>query len=335
MPLFQDLDITFRLDELEVIEHSDRFFGEVEPYVVAVFFKIDGEGYNAFLRIANTQPPLEGTTQVVETSEVQLQLLSVPDDQEPFIAFAPGAILRGESLAGGETMDVSDIAFATTLQPVPLVIDVLGIADLRDILEGLSDVVLDALLGGEDVSLLNLVFDTFSEVVADLVGLDEDVDACPPGDEDLGEFMDAIEAEFNALIPGTVGGVFQMMENDDYDEDDVTAIRDAVRDLIAQTINDVTNSVTRVNPIPDADSVDVNEDEAFWAIAGALFLRFDPVFWFVAIVGVLWAANDDSVGDPVVRQFDHTTIDAGGETFSNTRAQDDNRWRLRGAVDVG
>jgi hypothetical protein len=333
MPRFEDLDITFRLDSIAVDVHADRWFG-VEPYVIPVFFKIDGEGYNAFLRFFNTQPPEPGTTQVVETSEVQLQLLSLRDDGQPLIEVPPGPILRGVEVSSGETLDVSDIAVETSLQPVPLVIDVLGLFDLEDILNGLSDFVIQTVLEGLDVDVLNLVSENVSEVVARLLGLDEELDVCPPADLDPSELINAVEAEFNALIPGTVGGVFAVMENDDFDEDDAVTIQGSIHDLVAQTVEDITNSVTRVNPIPDFGEEDVDRDAVFWEIAGDLFLRLDPGFWFITLVGWMWAALDEPIGVMTPR-FDHEALESGDQDFSETLTGADNTWTVSGIVEVG
>lgn len=333
MPLFQDLDVEFRLDTLTVVEHSDRFFGGVEPYVIPLFFKLDGERYSAILRILNTQPPDEGTTEVVETSSVQFELESDPE-RDPLILLPPGPILFDDTLESGDELDISRIAITTTLQPVPLVIDLAGVANLRQILEALAAApVLQEILEGTPIDALNLTLQGISEVVAAALGLDETLETCPDFDIETEGLIERIEAELNSLIPGTIGGVFVAMENDDFDEDDVVTIRNTVRNEIRRTLNDITDSVTRVNPIPDPDPAAVDRDALFSNVVGDLFFRCDPVFWFVAIVGFLWASADEFVGFHL-QQFDHMTIDPAGNTFGAEMAGSENLWQITGTLAV-
>ena len=332
MAIFQDVDIELRLDTLSVEVHSDRFGTGAEPYVIPVFFKIDGESYSATLRIFNTQPPREGTTQVVETTPIQMVLEADPF-HVPTVFFPPGPILFNQTLEAGDDMNVSNIAFQTTLRPIPLVIDVLGLFDLRDILESLLLPVVEETLEGQSVDLLNFTFEGISDLLGAALGLDETLEGCPRLDVDTEGFIDAIEAEMNALLPGTAGGAFVAMENDDYDEDDVLAMQRSVRDEIVQILNDTTDSVTRVNPIPDTSEDDVDQGALVLNIAGDLFLRCDPWFWFIASVGVLWAANDEFVGFHL-EQFDHLAIGAADIPFSADLEGSENLWRLDGRLVV-
>ena len=312
MPIFQDLEIELRLDTLSVQVHSDRFGTGAEPYIVPVFFKIDGDAYSAILRIFNTQPPREGSTQVVETTPVQFVLESDPF-HEPTTFFPPGPILFNQTLVAGDSMDLSNIAFRTTLRPIPLVIDVLGLFDLREIMEALLLPVLQETVDGQPVDLLNLTLEGISELLGAALGLDETLEACPLLDVDTEEFLNAIEAEMRSLIPGTVGGAFVAMENDDWDEDDVQTMQRSIREEIVKVLNDTTDSVTRVNPIPDTSEDDVDQDALVLNIILDLFLRFDPLFWFIATGGffsslLLLASNDEFVDFAYV-DFDHTRID--------------------------
>ena len=331
MPIFQDLDVELRLDTLSVEEHSDRFGTGAEPYVVPVFFKIDGEAYSAILRIFNTQPPREGSAQVVETTQVQLVLESDPF-HEPTTFFPPGPILFDQTLVAGDSMDVSNIAFPTTLRPIPLVIDLGGLVDLRSILEALLVPVVSDFLDSDPVNLLNLTFDGISEVLGGALGLDEMLEACPDLELDIEGFLNTIEAELRSLIPGTIGGAFIAMENDDWDEDDVQTMQRSIRDEIVQVLNDTTDSVTRVNPIPEVPSEDdIDRDALLFNIILDLFVRFDPVFWFVATVGgLLLASNDEFVG-VAVRPFDHRSID-GDTPFNDRLKGSENVWHLEGRL---
>jgi hypothetical protein len=98
-------------------------------------------------------------------------------------------------------------------------------------------------------------------------------------------------------------------------------------------INDITNTVTRVNPIPDTDNLTVGQDALFWDVVDDLFLRLDPVSWFMSTAGALWAANDDLVGVHL-QQFNHLDIDAAGNDFSRLLTSEDNSWRLNGKLEV-
>ena len=176
MAIFEDIDINFQLDTISVEEVADRWFG-VEPYVIPIFFKIDGERYSAFLRIFNTQPADEGTTEVTETTPIQLDLESTPEDR-PHIFIPRGSILRADAvdMEAGEELDVSDVQFETTLRPIPLVIDVLGLFTLEGILNG---PIFTELLNTSKMEVLNLAFEGASGFLAAALGLDEALDACP------------------------------------------------------------------------------------------------------------------------------------------------------------
>lgn len=359
MAIFQNININFKLDKLRILEYSDRFGGMVEPYVISLFFKIDGERYSAFLRISNTQDPQPGTTQVVETSLLQLQLLADPD-QQPLIRFPIGPILRNINIVPVPqpdsslfyVMDISHIEFPTTLQPIPLVIDVLGLFDLGDILNGLAGLpILQELLDDENIGILNLAFENASGFLSGILGLNEELDSCPEIDLDNEAFMNNIEAQFHCLLPGTVGGVFLLMENDDFDENDIATIRDTLRDEIKETINNITNSVTRVNPIPETDNLAVDEGALFIEIFLDLVLRWDPVFlsYITSIfilslltggaTSVFASGFDDYIGY-MLQQYDHRNIGTVGVQFSDVMQggsnlwEGVNRWELTGKVEV-
>lgn len=332
MPILQSLDLRYKLQKLEIKKASDRWFG-VEPYVIPMFFKVDGDRFSAFLRLLNTQPPDEGTTQVVETRAVQLQLTADPE-HEPTISMPSGPILRSDihDLDAGDEMSASDldVKFDTTLKPIPLVIEVLGLFNLNDILEKLRDPVAKLILEASgEVELINLAVESVSDYVAKFMGLDEELETCPGLDVDVDEMINQIEADFESLIPGTIGGVFVMMENDDFDEDDVAAVQGVLVGFLKDTLNDATDSVALVNPIPEVD-IDpaAAADALIWDIAGALLFRFDPWAWCILTKGWLWGAPDDMVGF-VERHFTHMDIGEDDKTFSETPEEaDGNKWKL-------
>ena len=63
------------------------------------------------------------------------------------------------------------------------------------------------------------------------------------------------------------------------------------------------------------DAIDVDQTALVVNIAGDLFLRCDPWFWFIATVGTICAANDEFVGFHL-QQYNHLTIVPGGDTFN-------------------
>ena len=362
MALFQDRDIVLGLDKLRVEASFDRF-GGVEPEIIAIFFKIDGHQYKAYLRLWNTQPPEEGTTQVEETTSVQLQLLSEPNSQEPWIYFPPGNIYRPELYQGidfsngglfpDDEMDISYIRCETTLSPIPLCIDVGGLFDLADISDILPELpIVSESIEEDPIDLLNTLFVALSTFVANVLGLDEEIDGCPAFD--LDELLNQIEAQFNCLIPGTIGGVFVVMENDDFGEDDLVVIRDTITNEIVQNINDITNSVTRINPIPETEGLEnqIDRDKLMWDIAKDLLFRFDPQIWLAATVGEIYiGSQDDVIGDFMI-VYDHLTLPAESTDFSESVSaittdgyiwvppavpvpiQGGNRWTIHGKLEI-
>ena len=122
-----------------------------------------------------------------------------------------------------------------------------------------------------------------------------------------------------------------MQENDDFDEDDVETVRATVRRALEGAINDITNSVARVNPIPETDEITVDQDALFWELLGDLFSRLDPGFWFSNTIGLLWGGSDEHVG-MVLQKFDHTTI-GDGRGFSVQRTGENNTWVLSGRIE--
>jgi hypothetical protein len=325
MAIFNDLDINFRLDNLEVQEHSDRWAG-VEPYVIPVFFKIDGDKYKATLHVANNDS---------SDSLITFDLKSQPAEHDPVIFTPPGPLLSGnEQLEDGDQLDLTNIAFATTLKPIPLDLDIAGVIGLDDILEKLSAPVIAEVIDGVVVDLLNVGFNGISDLLGAALGLDETLESCPDLDVDVAEFLNTVDVVLKTLIPGTVGGVFAAMENDAFDEDDVATVQTTLRSEIVDVINELTDTVTLENPVPDEDAATVDQDALQWRIIGDLFFRFDPLFWWVMTAWILYATPDDFIGYHI-QTFDHTSIDVDSDNiFAKELEGDDNRWRLQGSLTV-
>jgi hypothetical protein len=337
MALFHNVPIHFTLTKLRVFEHYDRWSG-VEPYVIPVFFKIDGDRYSAVLRVFNTQPADEDTTEVTETTPIQFELETNPEDNPP-IFFPASNILRParqQDIQNDEEIDISDIELTTILRPIPFRIDILGIWDLIDLLH---QPIVTATLDGFPTGLLNLAFDGVSELIGKAVGLDEEFDSCP--DIEWSEdFINAIEAQFEGLIPGTVGGLFVVMENDDMDEDDVRVMQDSIVVILREQINNITNSITRVNPIPETDiSTELQDTNSLLAeIVLNLALRLDPGFWGIGTLGWLIGSPDDFI-HTYLRIYDHMLIndmDEDGDLFSETFTdpEQENRWKISGRLEL-
>jgi hypothetical protein len=324
MTVFPDLDIEFKLTTLEVEEHSDRFGTGVEPYIIPLFFKIDGERYQARFSILNSDS--------AEPAFFDFDLETDPPD-DPLIVTPGGSFLSDVTLVAGEEMNISNAALTTTLQPIPLVIDVGGLLNLRAVLELLVAPVVEFTLEGEPVQLLNLTLEGISSLLGVALGLDENLESCPgPVDFDAEGFINEIEATFNTLIPGTVGGVFVGMENDDFDEDDIATIQGTIRREARRLLIDLANSVTLLDPVPDPDSVSPSEDLPL-TVLGDLMFRWDPAFWFVAIVGLLWASADELV-NVHVQTFDHLALQSGDSDFAALLIGEQNRWRISGTIEV-
>lgn len=335
MAIFEDIDLRFRVREIEVEQHDDRWGGD-EPYVIPVFFKVDGERYTMTVRIFNTQPPDEGTSEVVETSALQLELESDPEE-EPLVFLPPGPLILGESATAGQRVSLPDIVFETTLQPIPLAIDILGLFGFGAIADRIADQpIVTELIEGEMVDLLNLTLNGISDVLGKALGLDETLESCPPLDVDADDFVRHIEAEMRGLIKGSVGGVFVALENDDFDEDDAQTVQGTIRDEIVRILNEITDGVTRVNPIPDVDPESVVDRDALeLQIICDLVFRWDPGFWLMGTAGWLWGGPDDTIGVHV-QMFDHESIEPGTTGFSArlNNGSDRNEWILRGNLRV-
>ena len=81
------------------------------------------------------------------------------------------------------------------------------------------------------------------------------------------------------------------------------------------------------------DAIDVDQTALVVNIAGDLFLRCDPWFWFIATVGTICAANDEFVGFHL-QQYNHLTIVPGGDTFNAPLEGSENLWHLDGTLVV-
>ena len=360
MGLFETKNVTIGLDTLTITESGDRW-GGVEPYIIPIFYKVDGEGYEAVLSIFNTIQPREGTTEVLETGSVQFSVnsLQTNDDQvetdNPFIYIPPGGLIRrGEGFDSGDDIDISDISFTTNLIPIPFKIDVLGIAD--------QDQILDALLGllvrdSEVGDVFNTFFTEINIKLASLIGLDLSFESCPSFLDDTENFVNNIEAQFNCLIPGTIGGVFVCMENDEFSESNAEDLLDSIKGEVASLLNDTINAIALNNPIPDPedqnDPAEIEDNilsDMTWPILSSIGLSVGAIIFgalslniFLVVYGlasvVAWAAGgpDDLIGLHQV-SFSHTDLSDSSEPIiiDATLSEDDgdNRWRLQGSFRV-
>ncbi|MGA7303407.1 MAG: hypothetical protein WBW88_00975 [Rhodothermales bacterium] len=355
MTLFETKNVTFALKEL-FIEKADDRWGGVEPYVVPVFYKIDGQRYRATLRILNSQPPRPGSTEVPAPGALQFSVETLNDagdtiqEDNPLVYVPPGNLLgRGEFDSHGH-VDLSDVSFTTDLIPIPFVIDVLGLPNLTivDALQGL-------IVPVEDLQgTLNTFFISLSALIADMFGLDEHFEKCPPGEAVVVNFLNDIEAQFKCLIPGTVGGVFLCMENDEFSEGLARDVRSSLRDEVKTILNNTIDAIQLYNPIPDPDyyidegtiSDNVGGDLTWPVVAhvglslGAIVLGYLTYNPFVAVYGVIsslgWAIGgpDDPIGQATFT-VDHTMLeDPAALSFFSRVAGDDNVWYLSGGVTV-
>jgi hypothetical protein len=347
MALFETKNVTLALERMVIHEHSDRYWSSVEPYVIPVFFKIDGERYEAVLSFFDTPPPREGTTEVTETTEIHFAVNSIPTEDNPFLFTPAGNITGRGSFDSGDEVDLSDISFTTDLQPIPFRINLFGLANLGDILESLREIV----ILDEGISALNTTLAGINAALSDLFGLNERIETCPSDSIDSDEFLNYIEAQFNCLIPGTIGGAFAVMEQDNFTESEVQTIQDTIREEIGKVINDTVNSITRVNPIPDTSADDADQDEITSQIIGALLpslgLKLGLSIGAVILASVVniflgmallvaglfyWIGGpDDNIGFDL-QTFDHTSLE--DTDFQTMITGDDNEWELFGFLRI-
>ena len=359
MGLFETQNVTLALDTLTITTNDDRgIFGfhNVEPYIIPVFYKVDGEGYEAVLRIFNTIQPREGTTEVEQPGFVQFNVNSLQENSSeverdnPFIFVPPGNLLDRGDFDAGEEVDISDISFTTDLQPISFRIDILGIADQGDLLLRLQELlVIEPSLG----SFINLALFSIDSFLSALIGLDETFESCPSVTENLDDFLNNIEAQFNCVIPGTVGAVFVCMENDEFSEGQVQDLQNSIREEIESVLNDTINAIALNNPIPDpdrhVDPVDIEENivsDLTWPIVldiglsvGALvfgLLTFNVILvvWgFFSGLAWLIGGMDDLIGQHQV-SFSHTDLVDGIPIPIDhimEEEEGDNEWRIRGS----
>lgn len=366
MALFETVNMTLALSELVIDEADDRW-GGVEPYVVPAFYKVDGERYQAILRIANSMRPRPNTTEEMVIGSIQFSVNTLADavdgvipvdsigeplivEDNPLTYVPSGNLLGRGEFDSGDTVDVSDIAFTTNLIPIPLRIDVLGLpnATIIDALQGALVTV------AEVQGALNTVYLSLNNLIADLFGLDEELETCPVGDGGSSDFFNQIEAQFNCLIPGTVGGVFLCMENDEFGESLARKVRSSLKDEVEAVLNNTINAIALTNPIPDPDlytdpdaiADNVGSDLTWPVVAniglslGAIVLGLLARNPFVAVYGVIsslgWAIGGPD--DPISQAtfvVDHTMLsDPAALSFEVPIVGDGNKWRLRGAATV-
>ena len=341
MALLKTVNVTLALNELIINKASDRWRG-VEPYIVPVFFKVDGERYEATLRILNARDPREGSTErPPEPGGVfQFSLDSlhpdptkdnVPEKDYPYIFVPPGKLLgRGSNHDAGSKIDISDVLFTTNLEPIAFKIDVLGLSDINSIMSALQGLLVAEEDNDEDGlnGVLNTFYNGFNATIAGLLGLSVELESCPPLDkEDLEDFFKNFEAQFNCLIPGTVAGVFTCMENDEFSESLAKDLQDSIREEVENSINDTVNAVARNNPIPDPDHYqdeDISLENVISDLTGPVILSFlwgFGLFLFgvatlnigLALYGLFSSASwllggqDDAVGTYSVA-FDHGVL---------------------------
>ncbi len=359
MALFKTMDVTLALGTLRIGTADDRF-GGVEPYVVPVFFKVDGERYLASLRINHAQQPRPGTT---EQPGGQIQLTvdtfatgvwpsdaRVKDIQEdnPFLYVPQGDLLVRGSLDSGDQVSVSDVSFNSKLIPISLRIDVRGTyMSLAEAFQGLL-----VAIEGELSEALNSVFISLDQFIGDLFGLNETVESCPDADLGSGAFLNDIDAQFKAMIPGTIGGLFVCMENDAFDEDLAKDLRSSVADEVAHVINNIVNALNLTNAIPEVERFkddiaiqgNITSDLTWPAIAdigvslGAIVASAlagnVPLGVYGILTGLSWAIGglDDTIGQLTVT-FGHSDLGAPGIILRSAILEtededDDNKWEL-------
>lgn len=365
MALFETQNVTLALDTLTITNNDDRGIGilgltEVEPYIIPIFYKVDGEGYEAVLRIFNTVQPREGTTEVEQPGFVQFNVNSLQENSNeveqdnPFIFVPPENLLGRGSFDDGEEVDISDITFTTDLEPIPFKIDILGLADEGDLIDRLQELlVIEPSLG----TFINLALFSINRFLAALIGLDETFESCPSVIEGFDDFLNNIEAQFNCVIPGTVGAVFVCMENDEFSESHAQNLRDSVREEIESVLNDTINSIALNNPIPDpdryVDSAEIEDNiigDLTWpiildiglsigvVIVGILTLNIVAVVWgFFSALAWAFGGLDDFIGQHQV-SYSHSDLVDGATSLDIDHIMEeeegDNEWRIRGTFRV-
>lgn len=366
MALFKTANVTLALDILRIWSDDDRWDG-VEPYVVPIFFKVDGERYLASLRIFHAQQPREGSTEqpggVIQLSVDTVATGTSPNDptptiqeDNPLVWVPPGDLLGRGTYDSGDQVVIRDVSFTTDLRPIPFRIDILGqYTSAVEAFQGL----LVALQGELDVAI-NLAFVALDGLIGGLFGLDEDLESCPATDLGSGDFLQDIEVQMNAMIPGTVGGVFVCMENDAFDESIAQDLRSSVKDEVAHVINDTINALNLSNTIPDPDrfmntgAIEENiASDLTWSVIGDAATSLGAIGLSVGaivagsltggvalglyglVTGLSWAVGglDDTIG-VVTAKFDHSTLGPPGslslasQILKTEDEDDDNRWEL-------
>lgn len=369
MALFQKTNVTLALDELKIESADDRWWN-VEPYVVPIFFKVDGERYLASLRIFHSQPPREGSGEQptgLAGGEIQLTLDTVetgtwptddpPDIHEdnPLIWVPSGDLLSRGSFDSGESVNMKDVSFTSDLYPIPFRIDVNNTyMTASEAFDGLL-----VPLEGALHDAINLVFLKLDDFIGGLFGLNEELESCPT-DVGSSDFLKDIDAHFNAMIPGTIGGVFVLMENDAFDESIASDLRSSIKDEVTYVINHVVNGINQSNITADVDRVTDSMDfegdiasDLTWPVVGdfgisvgAIALSIGAIllgslllaiplglYGILTVLSWLIGGKDDKIG-VVTLKFDHSNLVGLGpssviEGSTSTDEEDgDNEWTL-------
>lgn len=366
MALFQPTTVTLALETLTINSADDRWW-DVEPYVVPIFFKVDGERYLARLGIQNSENRGEGdetsslagglielTVDTVETGTWPTAAQPDIHHNNPWVVAHPGSLLGRGSFDSGGHVNMSDVSYSSTLYPIPFRIDVQGTyMSAAEAFEGLL-VPLEGLY-----TAINLVFVKLDDFIGGLFGLDEEFESCPT-DVGSSDFLKDIDAQFNAMIPGTIGGVFVLMENDAFDIDLVNALRDSIKEEVAHVINHVVNAISEAKITPSVDSVtdkmdfegDIESDltmpflgdigitaGAIGLSIGALLLGALVIAIPLGLYGILTALSwliggfDDKIG-VVQMKFGHSDLvglgpgDSIPDAISSQEEDGDNEWTL-------
>jgi hypothetical protein len=355
MELFKTAKVTLALDTLRIRSADDRW-GGVEPYVVPIFFKVDGERYLASLRILHARPPREGSGEqpggVIQISVDTVDSDTLPSDAEPdiqednpLIWVPPGKLLGRGTLDAGEQIVMRDVSFTSELIPIPFRIDVAKTyMSATEAFQALLVPLQGALSGA-----INSVFLNVDDFIGDLFGLDEVLERCPATDLGSSDFLKDIDAHFKAMIPGTIGGVFVCMENDAFDESLARDLRSSVKEEVAYVINHVVNGLNENNLVADVDFVTdqtPSDDNIGSDLMGPVIsdiglsvasaLSGDVAFGLYGILtGLSWLAGgpDDPIGVVTV-SFDHSDLGPVGshtiasQILTTEDEDDDNSWEL-------
>lgn len=322
--VFNSLSVRLEFTELHLAAVSDRFWSGAEPYLLPVFFKVDGERTSIFLNISDDRDTSDGSD--------LFTIVAVTDPEgSPVVVANPAHVaLRGDQLNAGTVVDISDITYDTDLVPIPFHINLGGLADESAIAAAI-EIVVQALYDGALRPVINTAAVSFSALIAGLLGLDEEVEGCRdpwPGPN----LVETIEASFHCAIPGTVGVIVAAMENDDWDLDDRLTIQQSIAGLVSDTINSMLDSVSVGNLIPDEEDHIPSEDEVMARILTDLFLRLDPVFWHNTLNSFIWGSTDDFVGEAsrTYTHLDFAQQDQMTLTDNQPLVGGDNAWRVRG-----